>query len=135
MSILHKLQQLLLKDAASQTLDMEVIAASEVEVVMGLTVSEKVTNGFNICHGGVIFTLADTTLAFACFAQEETALTQSVQVEYVQSAQLHDQLRAVSTITHRRKRNIFCDIQVFNQHDELIALVRGRQVAISTKSE
>jgi len=135
MSILHKLQQLLLKDAASQAFNMEVISACESQVVLGLKVSEKMTNGFNICHGGVIFTLADTALAFACFALDETAVTQSVQVEYVQSAQMHDQLRAVSSISHRRKRNIFCDIQVFNQKDQLIALVRGRQVAITMKPE
>lgn len=134
MSILQNLQHLLAKDAASQIFGIEVLAAHEDQVVLGLSVSAQQTNGYNICHGGVIFSLADTALAFACCAIGESALTQSVQVEYLQSAQLGDQLRAVTTITHRRKRNIFCDIKVLNQQNEMIALVRGRQVAIRPKA-
>ena len=131
MSIVEKLQAVLKADAASLALGIEVQSASVEQVVLSLKVTEVMTNGYRVCHGGVIFSLADTALAFACVAIDETALTQSAQVDYVQSAQLGDKLRAVAVIMYRRKRNIFCDVEVLNQNDQLIALVRGRQLAIA----
>jgi len=132
MNVVEKLQGVLAADAASLALGIEVQSACVEQVVLSLEVTQQMTNGYRVCHGGVIFSLADTALAFACVAIDEVALTQSAQVDYVQSAQLGDKLRAVAVIMHRRKRNIFCDVEVLNQNDQLIALVRGRQLAIAT---
>lgn len=130
MSIENKINQVLSQDSASKMLGIELLSVADDSLEMGLTVTADMTNGYNICHGGIIFSLADTALAFACVALGETALTQSAQIDYISPALLGDKLRARSKVISRRKRNICCDIEVYNQKDELIALVRGRQLAI-----
>jgi acyl-CoA thioesterase len=130
----RNVEAVLEKDSASLGLGIKVQQASHEQVILSLLVSEKMTNGYDICHGGVIFSLADTALAFACVALGEIAVTQSAQIDYISSAKLGDQLRAATGIVNRRNRNILCDVQVLNQRDELIALVRGKQVIMRPKS-
>jgi acyl-CoA thioesterase len=134
MDIKRNVETVLAKDSASLGLGIKVQQASDEQVTLNLLVLEKMTNGYNICHGGVIFSLADTALAFACVALGEIAVTQSAQIDYISSAKLGDQLRATTRIVNRRNRNILCDVQVVNQRDELIALVRGKQVIMRPKS-
>ncbi len=134
MQIEQKINQVLSQDSASKMLGIHLIKVDESSIEMGMQVTASMTNGYDICHGGIIFSLADTTLAFACVALGATALTQSAQIDYVSSAQLGDKLRAVGKVINRRKRNICCDIEVYNQQDALIALVRGRQLVVAEPS-
>ena len=134
MQIEQKINQVLSKDSASKMLGIHLIKADDNGIEMGMQVTDSMTNGYDICHGGIIFSLADTALAFACVALGETALTQSAQIDYVSSAHLGDKLRAVGKVINRRKRNICCDIEVYNQQDTLIALVRGRQLVMAPLS-
>ncbi|MEH6446544.1 MAG: hotdog fold thioesterase [Oceanospirillaceae bacterium] len=128
----QQIQHILDQDNASKQLGICLLSACETSVVLDLTVTTEMTNGYALCHGGVIFSLADTALAFACIALGATAVTQSAQIDYINSAKLGDQLRATTQIMHWRKRNIVCDIQVHNQDQQLIALVRGKQLVINT---
>ena len=64
----RNVEAVLEKDSASLGLGIKVQQASHEQVILSLLVSEKMTNGYDICHGGVIFSLADTALAFACVA-------------------------------------------------------------------
>ncbi len=134
MLIAQKINQVLSQDSASNMLGIHLLKVDDDSIEMGMQVTKSMTNGYDICHGGIIFSLADTALAFACVALGETALTQSAQIDYVSSAQLDDKLRAISKVVNRRKRNICCDIEVYNQADQLIALVRGRQLVVGSKS-
>ncbi|MCJ8299992.1 MAG: hotdog fold thioesterase, partial [Pseudomonadales bacterium] len=68
MNMVEKLQGILAADAASLALGIEVQSASVQQVVLSLEVTREMTNGYQVCHGGVIFSLADTALAFACVA-------------------------------------------------------------------
>lgn len=131
MSIEQSIEQMLAKDSASRSLGIELTAVNDQGVQMSMTVTDTMTNGYGICHGGFIFTLADTALAFACVALGESALTQSAQIDYIHSAQLGDRLQAVAKVKHQRKRNICCDVEVYNQQDQLIALIRGRQLVVA----
>ncbi|MGH8223036.1 MAG: hydroxyphenylacetyl-CoA thioesterase PaaI, partial [Woeseiaceae bacterium] len=53
-------------DRASRDLGIAVTipAPGDAEAVM--TVTADLLNGFAVCHGGYLFTLADTAFAFAC---------------------------------------------------------------------
>ncbi len=133
MRIVHQLQAVLAADAASTNLSIKVLDANETQVVLGLTVTKSMTNGYKICHGGVIFSLADTALAFACMAAGVTAVTQSAQIEYIQAGQLGDHLTATSKIIHRHKRHLLCDVEVLNQQAEIVAIVHSRQRVIQTE--
>ena len=53
-------------DSASKGLGMQLISVEAGRSVMAMTVTDRMVNGHNLCHGGYIFTLADSAFAFAC---------------------------------------------------------------------
>ena len=54
------------KDRASQALGMTLTAIGPGSATMCMPVRDDMLNGHGICHGGIIFTLADSAFAFAC---------------------------------------------------------------------
>ena len=94
-----------------------------------MTVRPDMTNGFDLCHGGLIFALADTAFAFACNAYDDVTVAGSGTVEFLRPAFEGDELRAVALEEHRGKRSGVYAVEIINQRDEFVALFRGRAVA------
>lgn len=127
---LQTVQKLMKDDAASTMLGMEIIEVRFDYCQMAMRIREDMTNGYKICHGGFIYTLADTTVAFACATENQIAVSASSEIEFLDSAKLGDKLYAIADVIHHKGRNCFCNITVKNQHGDLIALVHGRQVIV-----
>lgn len=127
---LLSVQKLMKDDAASTMLGMEIIEVRYDYCQMAMKVRKDMTNGYNICHGGFVYALADTTVAFACATESQIAVSASSEIEFLDSAKLGDKLYAIADVIHHKGRNCFCNITVKNQHDDLIALVHGRQVIL-----
>lgn len=123
-------QKLMKDDAASKMLGMEVIEVRYDYCQMAMKVRADMSNGYKICHGGFVYALADTTVAFACATEDKIAVSASSEIEFLASAKLGDKLYAIADVIHHKGRNCFCNITVKNQHDDLIALVHGRQVVL-----
>ncbi|MFM1949513.1 MAG: Acyl-coenzyme thioesterase PaaI, partial [Pseudomonadota bacterium] len=60
--------------ATKDTMGMELLACEPGRAVIRMTVKELHLNGHQICHGGFIFTLADSTFAFACNSYNKVAV-------------------------------------------------------------
>ena len=90
-----------------------------------MTVEERHLNGGGVCQGGALFTLAD--LAFAAVTNSHGLLTLGVQnsVTYVRSACLGDHLTAEAIETVNHQKLPFCEMQVKNQHGDIICIVTG----------
>ena len=116
-------------DKASRALGIEIEIPEPGSAVATMTVREDMANGFDICHGGLIFTLADTAFAFACNAYDDVTVAGSGTVEFLRPAFVGDELRAVALEEHRAKRSGDYAVEVVNQRDEFMALFRGRAVA------
>ena len=116
-------------DAASRRLGISVEVTRAGQAEARVEVTADMINGFDVCHGGYIFTLADTAFAFACNAYDDVTVAGSGTVEFLRPALLGDQLRAVATEEHRGKRSGLYAVEVLNQQDESVALFRGRAVA------
>ena len=93
---------------------------------MRMTVRKDMVNGHDLCHGGIIFTLADSAFAFACNSYNHVTVAQSAAIEFLASGRLGDVLTAVGEERHVRGRNGVYDIAVTNQDGERIALFRGK---------
>ena len=87
-------------------------------------------NGHQICHGGFIFTLADSTFAFACNSHNKVALAASASIDFLKPAQLHDVLTCDGQERVLSGRHGVYDMTVRNQHNEVIALFRGKSAQI-----
>lgn len=116
-------------DKASRALGIRIEIPEPGSAVASMTVREDMANGFDICHGGLIFALADTAFAFACNAYDDVTVAGSGTVEFLRPAFVGDELRAVALEEHRGKRSGVYAVEVVNQRDEFVALFRGRAVA------
>ena len=116
-------------DLASQDLGIQISVKSQGTAVACLEVKSNMVNGHAICHGGYIFTLADTAFAFACNTYNRITLAASASIDFVRPSILGDELVATVTELHRGGRTGIYDVQVTNQKGQLIAIFRGRSYA------
>lgn len=113
-------------DKASHALGIEisVMAAGVASAVM--QIRDDMVNGLGVCHGGLVFTLADTAFAFACNAYDEVTVAASCHIEFMRPVMLGDELTAAASEDHRGRRSGYYTVLVRNQDDTLVALFRGR---------
>ena len=76
------------EDSACQALDMRVLEVRSGYARMDMAVTEKMVNGHGTCHGGYIFTLADSAFAYACNSHGQRAVAQHCTVTYVSPGRL-----------------------------------------------
>src|SRR5262245_46493682 len=81
-------------DDASRGLGMEIVTIEPGHAVLTMTVTDRMVNGHRICHGGFIFTLADSAFAFACNTHNQRTVAQHCAITFLNSAQLGDHLVA-----------------------------------------
>lgn len=124
-------------DDASKWAGMKVTNVDEGRAEVRLTVAENHTNGHDICHGGVIFMLADSAFAFACNSRNQVAVSQSANITFLAPGRLGDQLTATAQEVAVRGRSGVYDVVVANQEGEQIAQFRGlsRQIRGSNFDE
>jgi acyl-CoA thioesterase len=113
-------------DRASRALGITLEEIRPGYACMRMTVRKDMVNGHDICHGGIIFTLADSTFAFACNSHNHVTVAQGAAIEFLAPGKLGDVLTATGEERHVRGRNGVYDIVVTNQAGERIALFRGK---------
>ena len=113
-------------DRASKAMGMRIVAISEGAAFLEMTVREDMLNGFDICHGGFITTLADSAFAFACNSTGDVTVAAGLTVDFLAPAKRGDVLTARAFEVVNAGRSGLYDITVMNQRGEQVALVRGR---------
>jgi acyl-CoA thioesterase len=120
---------MLANDKSSAAMGIAVEVLEPGKVIASMTVREDMLNGFDVIHGGLTFTLADTAFAFACNSYNQLAFAASAHIEFLRPAVVHDELTACTTEDHRGRRSGYYTVEVRNQRKELVALFRGRSVS------
>ncbi len=117
-------------DTASQGLGMALQAVGPGTARMAMTVRDTMVNGHGLCHGGFIFTLADSAFAFACNSRNAKCVAAGGTINFLRPARLGDTLTATAEERHLAGRSGLYDIRVTNQTGEVIAELRGQSRAI-----
>lgn len=123
-------QTMLASDTASQWLGMSLEDVSPGEAQLSMAVTSNMLNGFESCHGGIIFSLADTAFAVACNSYNQVAVAASVSIDFIAPAVLDDKLTAYANVRSQGGRMGVYDVSVCNQEGVQIALFRGRSYRI-----
>ena len=84
------------KDVASQNIGITIDEVREGFARLKMPVKSEMLNGHGICHGGFIFTLADTAFACACNTRNDTNLAQKCSIEYKRPGKAGDRLAATA---------------------------------------
>ena len=119
------------RDPASHMLGMRLIEVRPGQARVVMTVRPDMVNGYQVCHGGLIFSLADSSFAFACNSYNANTVAAAATIDFLAPAREGDELTAVASELWRTGRNGLYEIVVTNQHGERIALFRGRSYRVS----
>lgn len=113
------------KDVASTDLGIVCDAAAPGTSVCHLQLKSSHANGHGTCHGGVIFTLADTAFAIACNSYNDIAVAQHNTISYIAPGVIGTTLTATATEASRHGRSGVYDVCVSDENGAMIALFRG----------
>ena len=118
------------RDRASQAMGMQIGAIGPGYAELTMTVRADMLNGHAICHGGFIFTLADSAFAFACNSYNLTTVASGCAIDFVAPAREGDVLAAMARERSVSGRTGVYDIEVTNQRGETLAYFRGKSYRI-----
>jgi acyl-CoA thioesterase len=112
-------------DNATQALAMELVSVHPGHAIIAMTVTKAMTNGHGTCHGGYIFTLADSAFAFACNSHGPRSVAQQCSISYIAPGRLGMRLVAEGVERQRGERSGITDVTVRDEAGILIAEFRG----------
>jgi len=119
-------------DAYSHALGIRLAQIEQGLAVMIMAVDNGKLNGYGTCHGGVIFSLADTAFAYACNSQNQTAVAASCTIDFVRPAKSGDVLTATATMQYQGRRTGVYQTLIVNQDEKLIAIFKGNAARLGT---
>jgi acyl-CoA thioesterase len=113
-------------DAAIHHLGIEIVSVDEGSATVAMTVTDTMVNGYAVCHGGLVFTLADTAMAYASNSLGSRALAASASIEFLRPAYAEERIIATATSPHVGQRTSYWDVAVTNPNGDTVAIFRGR---------
>jgi acyl-CoA thioesterase len=126
----HVRHGMLANDRATLGLGIAITAMGPGHATLTMAVRPDMLNGFDICHGGFITTLADSAFAFACNSRNDMTVASGLSVDFLAPAREGDLLTAQATEVSLAGRTGVYDVSVHNQRHEAVAVFRGRSYAM-----
>ncbi|MBE01520.1 hydroxyphenylacetyl-CoA thioesterase PaaI [Marinobacter lutaoensis] len=118
------------RDRASQKLGMRIESVGPGRAVLTMKVTADMIQGHGSCHGGYLFTLADSAFAFACNSYDRATVASGCTIDYMYGAREGDLLTATAEERARGGRTGVYDITLTNQDGRTVALFRGRSYEV-----
>lgn len=118
-------QAMMQKDRFSQWLGIKILEVREGYSKIQMTIREEMINGFDIVHGGIAFSLADSAFAFACNNRNNLSVALDTTINFTRATKPGDVLTAEATEMHNGRSTGLYLISVTNQHSEQVALFKG----------
>jgi acyl-CoA thioesterase len=118
------------EDKASRAMGMKLEKVAPGLAVLSMSVGVNMVNGHGLCHGGYIFSLADSAFAFACNSHNQRHVAQHCQISYLAPGRLGMRLIAEARERHRAERSGVYDVTVRSEAGETIAEFRGHSRSI-----
>jgi acyl-CoA thioesterase len=116
--------------ATREFMQMELVSCEPGRAVVRMPVRESMLNGHDICHGGLIFTLADSTFAYACNSRNKATVASGCSIEFLKPGRMGDVLTCEGVEQVLQGRHGIYDMRVSNQHGEIVATFRGRSTQV-----
>ena len=119
------------RDRAAQALGIRIVRVQPGASLLTMTVRSDMVNGHHICHGGMIFSLADTAFAYACNSYNKNTVASACHIDFLAPAKEGETLEAEAVEQSAAGRTGVYDITVRNNHGRTIALFRGKSYRIN----
>lgn len=112
-------------DRFSQWLGIDILEVMPGKCTVQVKVKPEMLNGFNICHGGVTFALADSAFAFASNSRGIQSLSVETSISHIKKVLPDDTITAVATEKHITSKFGHYEVLLTNQHNETVAIFKG----------
>lgn len=123
-------QAMFARDRASLALGMQVLDVAPGTARLSMPVRADMIQGHGTCHGGYLFTLADSAFAVACNTYNQVTIGLGCSIDYIAPAFMGDTLTACCVEQSRGGRTGNYDVRVENQNGQLIALFHGKSYKV-----
>lgn len=115
-------KKMLASDAFSQWLDLQITSCEGGKCVLTIRINKQMTNGFNVSHGGIVFSLADSAAAFAANSYGTIAVSVDNSIHYAKPVYDGDTLTAIASEQTRNKKTGHYEVIIRNQNQEIVAV-------------
>ncbi|WP_374445474.1 hydroxyphenylacetyl-CoA thioesterase PaaI [Providencia sp.] len=122
-------------DACAKAMGMSIEKVEDGFAQLKMPITAKMLNGHTTCHGGQLFSLADTAFAYACNSQGYAAVASMCSIDFVRPGFEGDLLTATATMKHQGKRNGLYEVEITNQDGKILALFQGRSHRLGHRLE
>ena len=119
-------EQLFGADLASQSLGIDIMDVAPGRVQIAMTIRRDMVNGYGMCHGGLVFALADSAFAFACNSYGDPMVAAGASIEFLAPTPLGERVIATATEVSRTSRHGIYDVAVTAASGAVLAQFRGR---------
>jgi len=121
------------QDRVLSLLDIEIEEVDAGFAKASMKITKEMLNGFNIAHGGMTFSLADTAFAYACNSRNQLTVAAFAKIKFVKMVRLGDKLTATAEERSLNGKKGIYDVRVENQNGELVAAFEGKSHALDEK--
>jgi len=119
------------RDNAAQALGIKIVRVQPGAALLTMVVRSDMVNGHHICHGGMIFSLADTTFAYACNSYNKTTVASACHIDFLAPAKEGETLEAEAVEQSASGRTGVYDVTVRTTGGRTVALFRGKSYRIN----
>ena len=119
------------RDRAAQALGMNIVRVQPGSALLTMKVRSDMVNGHHICHGGMLFSLADTAFAYACNRYNRNTVASACHIDFLASAKEGEMLEAEAVERSAAGRTGVYDVTIKVVGGKTIALFRGKSYRIS----
>lgn len=113
------------KDLFSQWLGIHIIEIKEGYSKLKMIVRKEMVNGFDIVHGGITFSLADSAFAFACNNRNNLSVALDTSINFIKPVHVGDELIAEAKEVHNGRSTGLYQVTITNQKDHTVAIFKG----------
>ena len=125
---LELVNALLDDDAVARSLGITLGAVEAGRVEIRMPVAAAMVNGHGLVHGGYLFLLADTALAFCCASLDKPSVTRTADIAFLAPAREHDTLVATAAVRADAGRATIIDVRI-TSGETVLAEFRGHGAA------
>tara|TARA_B110000444_G_scaffold256555_1_gene293123 strand:- start:3995 stop:4402 length:408 start_codon:yes stop_codon:yes gene_type:complete len=118
-------QMMLAEDKMTAWMKIEVIESSVGSCKLQMKTRSEMANGFNIVHGGITFSLADSAIAFAANSHGRHSVSLTTTIRHLLPVSVGDVLTTEANVTSLNHKIVHVDAVVINQNDQIVADVQA----------
>lgn len=113
------------KDGFSQWLGIQKIITEDGHCILQMRVRKEMLNGFEVAHGGIVYSLADSAFAFSCNSYNRISLSIETSITHAKAIRENDLLIAESNLVTQSNKIGTYQVLVRNQENEIVGVFKG----------